>query len=206
MNKLLVSYCGVGVGILFLMFLPYVVEASEVIFKVVSNGDNESHSTLVEVRLDPQAKRVNVVEGVVEFSGSAAEDLSVQVENGQSILSMWPVPPRYDVNKKNISFTGGVPNGFDTEGLLFKMRLPSKLRGELQISYTGGSVYLNDGKGTQESVTSKPVTLTFDINGSVENTNQSFQGSWYVYGIIFLLGGAVLFAVFKYGVKKIHTQ
>lgn len=185
--------------------VPQSIFAAELTFKKNSNTETASSTIVVEVRIDPQSKRLNVVDGVIGFSGIASDKFSVQVENGHSILSMWPTPPQYDADKKTIIFTGGIPNGFDEEGLLFKLRISPRTSGDLHISYVEGSAYVNDGKGTQDFISAKPLTLSLEKSAYSEVNTSSSGIPMYVYGIIFLLVGAVLFTVFKYGVKKIHT-
>ena len=188
------------------MLVPRCLFAAELTFRVIPNEEINDTTTLVEIRIDPQSKQLNVVEGEILFSGTASDNLSVQVENGRSVLSMWPTPPQYDINKKSISFTGGVPFGFNSEGLLFRLRLSPRIFGVLSISYIHGNAYLNDGKGTKEFISSK----SLDLNINNEEQNQiheaRFNSNIYTYAIIILSVAAVLMVMFRYGLKKNDTQ
>jgi hypothetical protein len=197
MNKTFLRYFMVGTLTLFLVLVPQSASAAELIFKAISNAE-------IEVYVDPQSKSLNVVEGTIEFSGAASEGLSVQVENGQSILPLWPTPPQYDKNTRSIVFTGGVPNGFDAEGLLFRLRLSPTTPGSLSISYANGSTYLNDGKGTAEPISSRPLKIYVDEGMSSETSEAPSGSNEYKYTIITLLAIITLFTIFKYGLKKPH--
>jgi len=185
----------VGFTGLVLLIMPQIVLGAELTFKVVPNIAVNDNTITVEVRIDPESKKLNVVEGTISFSGTASDNLSVQVENGQSVLPLWPVPPLYIESEKAINFTGGIPGGFDNEGLLFRMRLSSTLYGDLDISYVNGSAYLNDGKGTGESIYSEPLKIRIDLGAS-----SGFTQLMYV--MIALLIVAVLFIVYRYAYKR----
>ncbi len=176
------------------------VLAAEVIFQSVKSGGADG-SAVVEVLIDPQSKRLNVVEGAIKFSGADLNNLSVQVENGESILPMWPNPPQYDKAAKSIRFTGGVPDGFDSEGLLFKVRLFSDEVRTFTLSYEDGAAYLNDGKGTKEPVSSKSLEITVgkDGEGSENESVANFSAKSYGIIILFIL---LLVVIYKYGFKK----
>lgn len=169
-------------------------------FVVSANRD------FVEVRIDPRTKEMNVVEGVIKFSGPTVEDLLVQVENGESILPIWPVSPQFDKENKSISFVGGVPNGFKSEGLLFRLRLQSSKSGNLTISYVNGNGYLNDGKGTKEEVISQPLKIYLDENdlGKINEDSSSLNKN--NYAIIILLTVIILFVILRYVFKKYYKK
>ena len=180
---------------LLLILVPQNIFAAELLFKTTNDP------YVVEVRIDPQSKQMNVIEGKIEFSGDASNGLSVQIENGQSILPIWPTPPQYDDNNKDILFVGGIPNGFNSEGLLFKLRLSPKVSGNLTISYVDGGGYLNDGKGTRESVSSESFEMNLNKNLTNDFDNNSFNFNKFKGAIIILL--LVTFVVFfKYGFRK----
>lgn len=196
MNKFISHHFIIGSLVTFLMLVPQSIFAAELYFKASPNND------FVDVRIDPQSKNLNVVEGEVKFSGSATEGLVVQVENGQSILPIWPTPPHYDADKKSIIFTGGVPNGFNIEGLLFRLRFSPVSSGNLNISYEGNA-YLNDGKGTKDDVSSKYLEININKNGYDKKTS-NFVIPKYV--IITLLAIAVFVFIYKYVFKKKNKQ
>lgn len=189
--------------ILSLVFIPKVVSAANLTFKVIPNASIEDKTQIVEVHIDPQSKKLNVVEGTIKFSGESSNDLSVQIENGESLLPIWPTPPQYDKGSKSINFTGGVPDGFDSEGLLFKLLVTPQVNGNLIISYLNGNVYLNDGMGTKDFISSKEVTISFDkvVDKNIKS-NYYLSNNKYIYVIITLLILTVLIFIFKHDSKK----
>lgn len=162
MHKIFSSYLIVGVVGLFILLTPQNIFAAQLTFKVVPNSVAGDGATVVEVRIDPQSKNLNVVEGEINFQGTASEKLSVEVETGGSVLTLWPTPSEYLPSEKTIRFTGGVPRGFNKEGLLFRVRLFSTLSGDIAISWIGGRAYLNDGMGTEEPLSARSITINLD--------------------------------------------
>lgn len=183
------------------LFAPDFIFGATLNLDVVSDVKVDN-SVLLELFVDPQSNILNVVEGEIRFSGKASENLSVQVENGQSVLSIWPVPPVYDSETKSIVFTGGVPNGFGTKGLLFRLRIKSEISEDINISYLNTTVYLNDGNGTQESIKPASFKITTDKNGKIELFDISSGFSQYKYVIILLILIIFLSFVAKNAIKK----
>ena len=147
------------------ILLPQSLFASKISFVVVPNTVTTDRATIVEVRIDPNSKDLNVVEGSIGISGTSASNLNVDIETGGSVLTIWPIQPKYIADKKIISFAGGVPGGFNHDGLLFRTRLSSSVSGSVKVSWVDGMSYLNDGKGTKD-----PVSSNFtDINLSKED-------------------------------------
>lgn len=198
MNKIFLQNLIIRTTVLFFVFTPQSTFSAELNFKTQTDGK----TSIVEVSIDPQVKNLNVVEGTLEFSGEASNGLSVQVENGQSVLPLWPTAPQYDDKSKSITFVGGVPNGFDKEGLLFRLRITPTVKGDLKITYTNGVSYLNDGKGTKESISSKPLEIYTDkseLNNTKENKSDSNKNK---YVIIILLTLIIISFLFKYVIKN----
>jgi hypothetical protein len=148
------------------------VSAAELVFKVVPNPLADDSATIVEVRLDPQTKNLNVVEGVIKFQGEAAEKLSVGIETGGSALTLWTSAPQYSSAEKALRFAGGVPDGFNQESLLLRLRLVSPSAGVASISWIGGMAYLNDGQGTKENIFAKSITISFSPSDSVPPSSE----------------------------------
>ncbi len=158
MHKFLLPHMIIGTIIL---FLPYSVFAARIYFIVVQNPVSQNGAT-IEVRIDPEAQKLNTVDGIINFEGAGTDKLTVETETDGSILTLWPVLPQYFSSDKVIRFTGGVPNGFDHSGLLFRMHFLSSVSSDVRISWIGGAAYLNDGRGTAEAVSSRSLTVHID--------------------------------------------
>lgn len=165
MNKKIFLYFSAGILGLFALLQPQVILAAQLIFKVAPNTI-DGGATIVEAYLDPQSKKVNVVEGIISFQGNDASGLSVGAETGGSILTLWPTPPTYLADNKVLRFAGGVPQGFDKAGLLFRMRLTSTSSSSISVLWSGGMAYLNDGQGTQENISARSITVNLDKQNS----------------------------------------
>jgi hypothetical protein len=202
MSKIFTSRLFAQTVLLSLFLVPQGIFAAELIFKVAPNTRAGDSATIIEVRIDPESKEMNVVEGTISFSGTVSDNLSVQIENGQSVLPLWPTPPEYIQSEKVIRFVGGVPGGFSSESLLFRMRLSVPESGNLAISFLKGIGYLNDGKGTRENISSEPIDVGFDKSGNSKlvDTTSGFKG---LKNVIIILIVVVFFIIFRYGYKKI---
>lgn len=152
--------------------LPQSSFAAQISFKNIPNTTVGDNTTIVEVRINPENKKLNVVEGVVSFKGIDSSSLAVQIETGGSVLTLWPTPPEYFAKEKAIRFVGGVPKGFDTESLLFRIRLASSVAGNLDVIWSGGRAYLNDGLGTEEPIYANSSTISLEAQ-DISNTNKS---------------------------------
>lgn len=188
------------------MLLPQLGRAAQLIFNAAALEVGTQHETVVDVSINPQQKKINAVEGIIQFSGPAADGLRVSVENGQSVLPIWPTPPHYDEVTKSIAFVGGVPQGFDSSGLLFRLRLTPSLSGALTIAYVSGSAYLNDGRGTKAFVDSQSLELKV-VERELELSDTSLSSSDSVLGgIILVLLAGIVCAVIIYGYKKTRAH
>jgi hypothetical protein len=162
----------ISLGLFAFLIIPKSIFGAELNLKIIPSVGGDNNSAVVEVRIDPQTKRLNVVEGVINFTGTVTSNISTEIETGGSVLTLWPLQPKYSVSDKNIRFTGGTPGGFNKESLLFRIRISSSKPGILNISMSDGSIYLNDGKGTKESILLKPISVELkksDINSAVSN-------------------------------------
>ncbi len=202
MSKIFTSRLFAQVVLLSLLLVPQGIFAAGLVFKVVPNTKAGDSATIIEVRIDPESKEMNVIEGTINFSGTIPDNLSVQTENGQSVLPLWPTPPEYIQSEKVIRFVGGVPGGFNSEGLLFRMRLSVLESGNLGISFLNGIGYLNDGKGTRENISSKPIDVYLDKNGNGKTLEISPGFNW-TKNVTILLLIVILFIALRYGFKKI---
>lgn len=206
MNKFLLKSLIVFAGLIFFLLMPQNVFAAELTFTQIKNTGGGENTALIEVRVDPQSKNLNVVEGEIKFSGSGLEELSVQVENGKSILPLWTLPPEYNKDLRSIRFTGGVPYGFYTEGLLFQLQISNITTDDLEVSFTDGIAYENDGKGTKVAVSSTPLKISINQESGDEKSSIGRSLEGYPYAKIILLSviivAIIVFYVYQKNKKK----
>lgn len=162
----------------FVLLLPQNIFAAELTFKTILNNNIANDgATIIEVRIDPESKNLNVIEGTINIDG--IKDLSesqIVIETGGSVLTLWPILPEYSPEEKVIRFSGGVPGGFDKEGLLFRMRLFTTIpESEVMISWLGGTAYLNDGKGTKENIKVRSIKVLLTRHDLNEFNKSSYD-------------------------------
>ncbi len=149
-------------------FAPETTFAAQMNFTVIPNEVPGDKATIVEVRIDPEGKRTNAIEGVLLFQKSEGVEISsIVTETGGSIFSLWPREPRYSNEDDSVRFTGGTQQGFSESSLLFRMRIFTVKPGIVTLSLIGGSTYLDDGKGTPDNLFSR--SLTISLTQSVPN-------------------------------------
>ena len=216
MNKIFSQYILIGIIGLCFLLLPQKSFAAQLNFVDISTGNEV---TTLEVRINPEGKNINVVEGSVVFSGIASNDLIVEVNTNDSILKIWPTEPIYNRTEKMIHFVGGTPNGFTKQGTLFRINLSSTTNGILDVSWSGVKTYLNDGLGTEESTSVKSITIDNsnakkggdnqnktinDINTKEISTGPSLlnNATILLLIIIFLIFFVFVFYVYKKFIKK----
>lgn len=215
MNKIFSSHIAYVFIISFLFCAaPQAAMAAELNYKVVPNNGAGDNTATVEVRIDPQGKNINVIEGGITFAGASVDSLSVEVGKEGSVLTLWPVEPVYNPDEKMIRFVGGTPEGLTKEGLVFTLRILTTSADNIDISWSGVKTYLNDGKGTEESTSVKSISLNMEnkdsqvspeeINNKKEKSvekNTIFSGfSTKNSGILLLV--IILLSTLLYGYKK----
>ncbi len=167
-----------SVGIFFLLVLlfPSAGQAASLYLDpgvtTIARGD----ALKVSVRLDTNEELeecVNAVQGVLTFSGPIEP---VDVSLGDSIFSIWVETPALNEDKTQVTFAGGIPNGYcgRIEGdprltnNLFDViiRADSVLAQdgqtvEASVQFTSQTVaYLNDGFGTEADLELFPNKIT----------------------------------------------
>lgn len=166
-----------GVSTLIFGLSPLYAHAAEVYFKVVPNEVPGDEAVIIEAYIDPQQTKINAVEGAVHLESAGRTALSsVVVETGGSVLSWWPVVPIYSKEEGVVRFTGGLPNGFENTGLLFRMRLFASHEGTLTISWIGGAAYQNDGAGTKENISARSLAVSV-VRGAPNRINAASRDS-----------------------------
>ena len=94
------------------------------------------------------ADAVNVVEGAIRLSGTDAIFKSVSRDG--SLIAVWVREPVLDIRRREIHFSGGIPNpGFTGDGVVLKGVIAAQKPGKVVISTAGTNVFLNDGYGTR---------------------------------------------------------
>jgi hypothetical protein len=137
----------------FSLVLPSIGHAAELFFEPGIQEVSIGQEFQVDLMLDPQGKKINVVAATLSFS----EDLLdiVEIGDGSSILTLWVEKPVLQEGK--ISFAGMAPGGFigilgpykgAQPGKILEIGLRGKSPGQGGINIEEAQVLLHDGKGT----------------------------------------------------------
>ncbi len=130
-----------------LLFVASSVGAAKLYLAPSNQTIYQDNSFIVEVKLDTEGEEINTVEANLIYSSNLLE--VIDISKGNSILTLWLKEP--DIQQKEVSLIGGIPNGFQgEEGLIAKLIFRGKEIGEGIISFKENSkVLLNDGQGTK---------------------------------------------------------
>jgi hypothetical protein len=117
----------------------------------------QEDSFIVEIRVDSEGEEINTVKANIIFPPDLL--MAVDFNKGGSILTLWVQEP--NIQKGEISFMGGTPQGFKGEGLIGKINFLGEEIGKAKVSFKENcQVLLHDGKGT-------PAKLSF-LEGNYE--------------------------------------
>jgi len=127
------------------LFFPSLSKATNLYLMPQSQTVYQGDSFIVELRINTEDEEINAVEIGLTFPVDLLE--VVDFSKGNSILTLWLAEPK--IQKGEIIFLGGIPGGFNGEGLLAKITFLGKEIGKSEISFKEISqVLLNDGLGT----------------------------------------------------------
>jgi len=107
-------------------------------------------------------KLINVINGTIFYDKDKIE--IQKVKTGDSLFSLWTEEPAFDNEKGELSFIGGIPNGFmGRDGQILKISFLAKKSGNTLVSFKDiFSVFINDGLGTQINPWLKPLSLSIN--------------------------------------------
>lgn len=114
-----------------------------------SLGVNTVGSTFdVSILVDTKGQEINAVDVQLSFPPDKLQ--LVSPSTGNSIISIYTTPPKYDNATGQVQIIGGIPNGINVSaGLITKLTFRVKGVGTATLRFSGNSqVLLNDGRGT----------------------------------------------------------
>lgn len=138
-------------AILFFLMPPLFSEAAYVYPVAEKNNVMVEDKFLVTLRLNTEGKTINTLEGLIGVYSPTGPVYIHELSVAGSDFSLWPSKPSLASGKdsSSISFTGGVPNGINSQNaLLFTIALTAENPGELYVAPVSLTGYLNDGKGS----------------------------------------------------------
>lgn len=114
----------------------------------------------LHVNINSDGETINSGEGSMSFP---ADLLSVvSINNSSSIFTMWPEKPVFSNQNGTLSFNGGLPNPgfFGSRGVTLRITFKANKAGVAPISIVSGSIYSNDGTGTDVLKGKRGITMT----------------------------------------------
>lgn len=175
------------------LYIPHFVQASTEVSLIPSMQNIEQGTNFtVDLKVSASGTSVNVVDGTVIFDTNKLEIKNVNT--GGSILSVWPKQPIFDNSKGEISFIGGVTNGFiGQNGQVLRITFLAKKSGQTKIDFRDSfAVYQNDGKGTKINPWLKPIELSIN-----QKTTKQFEFPWFIVSLVLVIL-VIIFLVRKY--------
>ena len=142
------KFLQVSLGILFCVFVPVRAEASVLYLMPQSQTIYQGDTFLVEVRINTEGEEINALELGLTFPSNLLE--VVDFSKGNSILQLFAEEPK--IQQGEISFVGGIPKGFNGDGLLGKINFLAKEIGKAEVSFKEDSKVLY-GQGLLASLT-----------------------------------------------------
>ncbi|PIZ57271.1 hypothetical protein COY23_01600 [bacterium (Candidatus Torokbacteria) CG_4_10_14_0_2_um_filter_35_8] len=104
----------------------------------------------VNIFLNTEEEYINATEGKVIFPENLLE--LKEIRDGNSIVNFWIERPKIKSDNQ-ITFSGIIPGGYiGKKGLIFSAIFQSKNEGKGTIEIREAKTLLNDGKGTQASL------------------------------------------------------
>ncbi len=142
------------------VLLPHSVFASTVYIDTHHSEFFVGDTILFSVRVNSENTNINAVEGGVLLDYLADAVSLADINTAGSQFSLWPGKPFPSENLTSISFVGGSPGGLVSEdAVIFNFVLKLKAAGQITLSPSTIGVYINDGKGTKDSVSVRDLVI-----------------------------------------------
>ena len=143
---------------LLLLVAPVMASAATISLRATPASIGVGDTVRIDVLLD-SAIATNAFSGTLSYAKTLEP---TAVSDGNSIISLWITHPTVPAMGVPITFAGIVPGGFSGDnGILFSVLFKATAAGTAQVSLGNDiEVLQNDGVGSKESVTLKPLTLS----------------------------------------------
>lgn len=129
------------------LFVPGVIFAASLSVTPATGVYTAGNTFSVRVAVNTAGQSINAAEGTLRFNPQ--EVTVVSIDRSNSIFNLWVTEPTFSNSAGTISFSGGLPSGFTGgAGTVFAVTFRSTSAATARVSFTGGSVLANDGRGT----------------------------------------------------------
>ncbi len=137
---------------------PERVFAADFSFSPASGTYTVGSTFTVRITISPGVDSVNAGDGGIMYDKNLMA-ISSFTKDG-SVFSLWTSEPSLNTSAGTLSFSGGTPTAFSTNGTVLTLKMKALKVGTANISFTNGSILAADGKGTNVFGTSTPASYT----------------------------------------------
>lgn len=200
-KKIKISLISIIIIFTFFLFTQISFASTEVYFKKdikeIMKGDTFS----IDLQISSGDKTVNVIDGTITYNKDILEIKKLKTDN--SLLSLWVKEPIFNNEIGELSFIGGIPDGFKGEnGQILEITFFAKKEGSTIVGFKDiFSIFINDGLGTQVNPWLKPISLSINKKSSIFNyllpVNMNINYKYYLGGFALIL----LFIIVKLLIK-----
>ena len=152
MTRSVFAKTGVGVykiTFAFALFVltPLSAHAATLNFSPPSGSYGVGSTFSVNVTVESVDQAMNAASGVVSFPWDKLEVVSISKQG--SIFSLWPAEPSFSNSAGTVSFEGIVlnPGYIGASGKILTLTFRARNTGQVNVSFSSGSVLANDGTG-----------------------------------------------------------
>lgn len=121
----------------------------------------------LNLKISSKDKKINVIDGTITYDKDKLEIKKVKIDN--SLLSLWVKEPVFDNEIGELSFVGGVIDGFrGKDGQVLEITFFAQKGGSAIVGFKDVfSVFINDGVGTRINPWLKPMSLSIDKKSDI---------------------------------------
>ena len=152
-------------------FIPSIARAANVYLETSRNTVSAGDTFIIRVKIDAENKDTNSVEGDIVLQAQNNNFVVNDFSLAKSPFTLWPQTPSLSQDGNTVSFTGGVPGGFNSNKVtLFNIIVETSKEGDIEFSPKNIIVFANDGQGTKLPVTASGLTIKVEESdtGSAE--------------------------------------
>lgn len=210
-------------------FFPCLAQAAQLYFGTNNTEVGLNQSFEVGFFLDSQGEEINALEGSLQVDTNFFE--IKEIRDGNSTVNLWIEKPGVS-HTGEVLYSGIIPSGYTGKDIyLFSLILQSKNQeGKTLLKTQDSKVLLNDGLGTETTVTTAPLELAIDSNieirdfvapldnelpevflPQISRDESLFDNKWFVvFDTKDKISGIdryeLVESIFKYGEKKLLTK
>ena len=145
--KLNLFYIGIIAVVLFL-FSAGTASAASLSLSPASGSYSSGDNVSVQVVVSSQDQPINAVSGTINFPTDKLQVVSLS--KNSSIVNFWATEPTFSNISGKIHFEGVIlsPGFQGKNGIVLTLYMKAKAEGNASLTFSAGSVFANDGQGT----------------------------------------------------------